>query len=252
TKNIWTKIKEKISIPDIITLDNGRCECLNGQEHPENPSCEYNESEDILYCHKCQTTMDVIQVYAIIYNLDKPEAIKELVKQYNIEYGEYDKEYIKTEKEIEELFQDFTKKCHKKLLNNKEYYESIKNRRDFTDNTMEASKIGLFDDSIKDYMDTTYSNKLLQNAGFKKHAKKDKKKKGKLYWLCGKRFVYPYLDRKHNPYYFIYRLINSEPDFNKNAKYIKQIKTKYIKEKPFWIRFVKKTEGFAYNHGRYY
>jgi len=240
-KNIWSKIKEKITIPDIISLENGRCECLLGQSITgENPSCQYNELEDILFCHKCNKGMNVIQVYAIINNLNNSNAIKEIVKQYKIEFGEYDKKYIKTESEIEELFQNFMEKCHKKLINNKEHYESIKNRRDFTDNTMETFKIGLFDDSIKDYMETTYSNELLKNAGFKSHSKKDKEKKGKLFWKWGKRFVYPYLNRNHNPYYFIYRLIDSEPDFNKNAKYIKQIKTKYIKEKPFGLNSIKK------------
>ncbi len=226
-KNIWAKIKEKITIPDIITLENGRCECLRFG-NTTTPSCQYNDSEDILYCHKCQNTMDVIQVYAIINNLDKPEAIKELVKQYKIDYGEYDEIYIKTEEEISEIFINFMEKCHKNLLD-KELYEFVKNKRDFTDKTMKVFKIGLFDNSIKKYINKTYSKEFLQNAGFLNE---------KGYWIFGKRIVYPYLDQNNKPKYFIYRLIDSEPDFRKKAKYIKQRKTKYIKEIPFGLNSI--------------
>lgn len=234
-KNIWTKIKEKISIPEIITLENGRCDCLFGQTVAgENPACQYNEFDDILYCHKCQTTMDVIQVYAISNNLERSEAIKELVKQLKIEFGKYDENYIKTEKEIDELFQDFMEKCHKNLVNSK-YYEVVKNKRDFTDNTMEMFKIGLFNDSIKEYIEKKYSKELLQNAGFVF--------KNSLKWNFGKRIVMPYLDRNDNPYYFIYRLIDSEPDDYPNSKYRKQIKTDWVKEKPFGLNSLKKQKG---------
>jgi len=227
-KNIWIKIKEKITIPDIITLESGRCDCLFGQSVAgENPSCQYNEFEDILFCHKCNKGMDVIQVYAIIHNLERSEAILELVKQLKIEFGEYDEKYIETEEKIHELFQDFMEKCHKNLLDN-EYYELIKNKRDFTDNIMKSFKIGLFDDSIKDYINKTYPKELLYNAGFK-----NKKR-----WIFGKRIVYPYLDRNNNPCYFIYRLIDSEPDSKPNAKYLKQRKTEYIKEKPFGLNSI--------------
>nr|BDI55178.1 MAG: DnaG-like DNA primase [uncultured archaeon] len=210
-KNIWTKIKEKITIPEIITLENERCECLFGQSVAgENPACQYNSFDDILFCHKCQKTMDVIEVYAITNNLERPEAIKELVKQLKIEFGKYDEKYIETEEQIYKLFIDFMEKCHKNLLDS-EYYTSIKNKRGFTDKTMEMFKIGLFNDSIKKYINNTYSNKLLHNAGFKNYSKKDKEKRGKLYWILrNDKIVYPYLDRNRAPRYFIYRKIDKE------------------------------------------
>ena len=234
-KDIWTKIKEKVIIPDILNLENGRCECLNGQDHPENPSCQYNDSEDVLYCHRCQSTMDVIQVYAIINNLERSEAISELVKQYGIKFGKYDEAYIKTESEIDKSFKDFMKKCYTNLCNNKKLYSFVKENRGFSDRTMEVFNIGLFDDTIKEYMNKKYSNEILQKGGFKDFSKKDKKKVGKLFWKFGKRIVYPYLNRNIVPKYFIYRLIDSEPDFNDKAKYVKQMKTQFIEEIPFGL-----------------
>ncbi|GAG76739.1 unnamed protein product, partial [marine sediment metagenome] len=61
---------------------------------------------------------------------------------------------------------------------------------------------------------------------------------GKLYWKWEKRIVYPYFDQNNYPKYFIYRLIDDEPDFNPNAKYMKQIKTEYVQEIPFGLNSI--------------
>lgn len=224
---IWVRIKEKVKIPDLIQLENNRCECLqSGNPTTNNPSCRYYNTDETLHCHKCQKTMDVIQVYAIINNLEHSEAIKSLAKQYNIPFGKVDREYIKKEKETHDLFQDFMIKCNTNPEFQNKYAPIEMKKRGFTKKTIERFKIGLFDDSIKSYMIATYSKELLLNAGFIN-------RKGN--WSFNKRIVYPYLDQNNNPKYFIYRLIDSEPDFNKNAKYVKQYKTKYVKEIPFGL-----------------
>ena len=225
-KNIWTKIKEKITIPELISIDGNRGLCLVNP-NPENPALQYNEYDDIAYCYRCGKAMDVIQIYAILNNLERSDAIKELVKQYKIEFGKYDEKYIKTEEEIHELFEDFTTKCYENLVDS-EYYEFVKNKRDFTDETMKMFKIGIFDDSVKKYINKTYPRELLYNAGFRNKRK----------WIFGKRIVYPYFDRNGNSRYYIYRLIEAEPDSYPNAKYRKQRKTEYIKEIPFGLNSI--------------
>lgn len=234
TKKIWDLIKEKVKIPDLVQLEDNRCECLQFG-NTTTPSCQYNDMNEILYCHKCKKTMDVIKVYAILNNLEHSEAIKTLAKQYDIPFGKVDEKHIKIEKEIQKLFQDFMEKCHNNSEFQNKYALIEMKKRGFTKETIETFKIGLFDDSIKDYMNITYSKELLQNAGFKDYSKKDKEKKGKLYWKWGKRIVYPYLNQNNKPEYFIYRLIDSEPDFNENAKYIKQLRTDFVQEIPFGL-----------------
>ncbi|HUS49144.1 MAG TPA: hypothetical protein VMZ91_03210, partial [Candidatus Paceibacterota bacterium] len=120
-------------------------------------------------------------------------------------------------------------KCHNNPKFQNKYAFIEMKKRGFIKETIENFKIGLFDGSIKKYMDTTYSKDDLQKAGFIN-------KKGN--WSFDKRIVYPYLDQNNKPKYFIYRLIDSKPDFNKEAKYIKQIKTIYVKEIPFGLNSI--------------
>ena len=229
---IWEKIKQKVNITDLVQLENGRCECLRFG-NTSSPSCAYYPESETLHCHKCQKTMDVIEVYTILNNLEHSEAIKNLAKQYNIPFGKVDQEYIKKEKEIHDLFQDFMIKCNTNPEFQNKYTPIEIKKRGFTKEIIERFKIGLFDDSIEKYMNTTYSKELLLNAGFIN-------RKG--FWSFGKRIVYPYLDQNNNSKYFIYRLIDSEPDFNKKAKYVKQIKTEYIKEIPFGLNSLNLTK----------
>ncbi len=184
---------------------------------------------EILYCHKCKKVMDVIEVYAILNNLERSEAINKLAKQYNIPFGKMDQKQIEIEKKVQYIFIDFMMKCHNNPIFQNKYVLIEMKKRGFTKETIENFKIGLFDGSIKKYMNATYSKDDLQKAGFIN-------KKGN--WSFDKRIVYPYLDQNNKPQYFIYRLIDSDPDFNKKAKYIKQIKTIYIKEIPFGLNSI--------------
>jgi DNA primase len=206
---IWEKIKEKAKIPDLVNLtENNYGECLvHGNE--TGTSTKYYEDSELLHCHKCDKTFDVIGVYKTINNIDRKTAIKDLAKEYNIKFEEHDNEYIETSKQIDDLFIDFMEKCHNNLNFQNRYFFLTMKRRGFTKQTVKDFKIGLFDNSIKEYLEETYSEELLQKAGFIN-------KKGN--WSYSKRIVFPYLDRNNKPKYFIYRLIDSDPDFNKNAR----------------------------------
>ena len=64
---------------------------------------------------------------------------------------------------------------------------------------------------------------------------------GNLNWYIGKRIVYPYLNIKNEPVYFIYRLLDNEPDFREKAKYVKHRK-EYIEEILFGLNSLNKTD----------
>ncbi|HUS49143.1 MAG TPA: CHC2 zinc finger domain-containing protein [Candidatus Paceibacterota bacterium] len=99
TRKIWDQIKEKVKIPDLVQLKNNRCECLQFG-NTTTPSCQYYEDSETLHCHKCKKTMDVIEVYAVLNNIERSEAIKKLAKQYNIPFGNVDQKQIEIEKKV--------------------------------------------------------------------------------------------------------------------------------------------------------
>ncbi|MFX1503557.1 MAG: DUF5906 domain-containing protein, partial [Promethearchaeota archaeon] len=234
-------IIEKVKIPDLINLDSdNHCICpFKGNTPPNRSFVYYPYSETWCCFHPDCKGGDVIHLFQQLNNIfTYNEALYEMAKQYNISFGKVDKKYIERETEIHELFQDFMEKCHSNPEFQNKYKLIEMKKRGFTEETIERFKIGLFDDSIKEYLTSKYSEKLLYDAGFKDFSVKDKAKRGKLYWKWGKRIVYPYFDQNDNPRYFIYRVIDLEPDFAKNNKYMKQMKTEYVQEIPFGLNSI--------------
>jgi hypothetical protein len=228
---IWEKIKQKVSIPEIYpkTLNNNnRGDCCNHQ-NTKSASFQYYPETKSWSCYSCGVGGDVIKLYSYIHNLNQNHTIKEMCENYNIEFEAYDKEYYKTYEEIKEIFKEFMEKCHNNLNFKQDYKKDLMNRRGFTLETIELFKIGLFDDSIKKYIENKYPKKLLQETGFLSE-------KGN--WIIGKRIIYPYLNQNNEPMYFIFRLIDFEPDFRPKDKYVKQRKTDYVKEIPFGLNSI--------------
>ncbi len=240
TGKIWDKIIESVSIPEIYpkTLDSngyGECAIRNSKSktafnyHPETRSwCCWSCGSAK---HNCNINGgDVISLYAHIHNIDRWEAIRDLAKEYKIPFKPKEsKEEIETKTKIEAIFIDFMIKCYNNLKNS-EYYDFVIKKRGFTEETMEEFNIGLFDKSVKKDIEKTYNNEELKIAGFKSENNN---------WIIGKRIVYPYLDINGKPIYFIYRLIDSEPDFNKNAKYVKQKVTDFVQNMLFGYNSLK-------------
>jgi len=226
-KPIWDKIKETVFIPDIYPypLDSyGKADCYFNPTHPQkSPSFNYHSETETWYCWQCKKGGSIIELYAHLNNIDRRTAIVELAQKYNLYSESISQEEIDKKEKTSEILKDFCDKCYENLKNSK-YLEYEKNKRGFTTDNIEFFKIGLFDDTIKNYMDNKYSNEELIDAGLKNN-------KGN--WAMGKRIVYPYLNINNEPIYFIYRLIDSEPDFRKDSKYIKQYVTNYVQNELF-------------------
>lgn len=238
---VWDLIREKVKIPDLINLDSdNHAICpFKGNTPPNRSFVYYPETESWSCFHPDCGGGTVIHLFQHLNGIPTyNEAIKNMAIQYKIPFGTVDQEQIEIEKEVHYIFIDFMVKCHNNPEFQNKYALIEMKKRGFTKKTLDNFNIGLFDNSIKKYMEKMYSNELLQNAGFKDFSKKDKEKKGKLYWKIGKRIVYPYLDQNNAPQYFIYRLIDSEPDFNKKAKYIKHLRTDFVREIPFGLNSI--------------
>lgn len=239
---LWEKIINSVEIPDIypktlsLELTNNRYYRGECALHPNTSGDSFRYFPDTkswnCFHQPCKTGGDVINLHAHIENIDYKDAMFELAKQYKIPFDKFDKEKIDTIIKIESIYKDYAEKCHENLKKSK-YYELEKQKRRFTDDTMNFYPVGLVDRTIQKYMESKYIEDLLIKAGFINE-------KGYGHWICGKRIVYPYLDRKLGQKFFIHRGINSEPDFRKDKKgkpikYIKLIKTEYIDEIPFGL-----------------
>jgi len=226
-KTLREKIIEKVNILDVYpyssTLKNDRGVCeLKGQNTYSPSFVVYDNSS--WNCFSCGRGGSVIDLYSHLHNISYRDSILELAREYKIEISEEEKEKLSKLEEIKKCFDYFTTICHKNLKQS-EYYEKIKEKRKFSDALMNEYRIGLFDESIKNEMERKFDKQLLFDAGILND---------KANWYFGKRIVFPYLNLRKEPVYFIFRKIDDSPDFME-AKYVKLHKTSFVQEELFGI-----------------
>lgn len=211
-EEIQKKIEENISIPGLVNLKHNRSECIiEGNPTSHSPSFEYFPTTDSWFCHKCNVGGNVIALFAHINNMTYKEAFVDLCKTYKIPLKKQSKKEIEDFSNVQDLHEEFTDLCHQNLLKSK-YYNFVKKKRGFTDDIIKKFKIGLIDKKIQLSISKKYPTEILYKGGFIS-AKKN--------WMFGKRIVYPYLNSSNKTIYYIFRLIDEEPDFKPKAKYIK-------------------------------
>jgi len=225
------QIIDKVSITEIYPKSlnrqkRGHC-CTH--DNTDSPSFTYYPHTSSWYCWSCKKGGSVIDLYSHVNNLSYKDSLYELAESYKIDISPEELKIIEKKSSIYEIFDFFCDICHKNLLKS-EYLEDVKERRGFNDEIISEFRIGIFDDSIKEEMEKNVEQQNLFDAGFLNE---------NLHWYIGKRIVYPYLNMRKEPVYFIYRLIDSEPDFRKDAKYIKHRK-EYIQENLFGLNSLNK------------
>ncbi|MGV9141311.1 MAG: CHC2 zinc finger domain-containing protein, partial [Promethearchaeota archaeon] len=224
---IWGRVKNEVDIRDVYpkTLNSrGRGECML-HENTSSPSFQVYPG-NTWTCFSCKHTGeeikggDVIDCYAHLHRKSRIEAVRELAEQYGINPGDYDpeeyREYLDNLHTQKQVFRIFARLCYDELLSS-EHYDRIKRERGFTEETIEEFKIGLFNNNVRNRMQSDFGDLELIKYGFKTISEDN----GRGNWIMGNRIVYPYLDNNQDPVYFIYRRIESDVDFRENAKYIK-------------------------------
>lgn len=222
-------IKDKVKIPDLIELDyQNAAVCPFQGNSPGNKSFKYYPETESWCCfhsdeHSDCTGGHVIHLYMKTHKISFGEAAFEMCKEFNIEVTitEKTKEEIKMQANVEKAWETLSLLCQRQLLNNKELYDAVKQKRGFTIETMQQLRIGLFDNDIKNSMEDLFSKEILFEAGFLG--------KGKQNWITGRRIVYTYFGMNKKPIYFIFRLIPEKPDYAPNRKYIKLSVNEVIK-----------------------
>ncbi|MBD3194618.1 MAG: hypothetical protein GF317_06145 [Candidatus Lokiarchaeota archaeon] len=226
---IIEELKNTLSISHIYPkrLRHNRGECAL-HENSSSPSFVYYPDKNSWHCFSCGVGGDVINLYAHIHNLTNSEAIKKLAKQEGISFSDEQKIYYRIQDNIKKVFEKVAYIAHTELKDSK-LYEKIKKQRGFTDDTMEMFKVGLYNKSIDTLIKEKLGEEALIKSGFLTE-------KGTNYFK--KRVIYPYINQQGVPTYFIYRIVDADPDFMKDAKYIKHRKTDHIQEPLFGINSI--------------
>jgi hypothetical protein len=221
--NLRQHIIDNVSIssvyPHSLRGNRGICAFKSSQKSPS--FVLYGDSWSCWSCkhnNRQYTGGDVINLKANLDNISYSEALHILAKENGIQMSEQDKIIMDQRATVKEIHEYFAKLCEENLQNSK-YFDFVKEKRGFPDEFMKKKRIGLVDRKIQRNMNDTYTKLELQWAGLLND-------KGN--WICGKRIVYPYFDISNHPNYFIYRLIDAEPDYSKDAKYMKM----YVKGSP--------------------
>jgi len=221
--NLRDRIINEISILDVYPyeLTNNRGVCEKKGKNTKSPSFVYYPHTNTWSCFSCGTGGDVINLHSHINDLSYKESLFILAKELKISISPEEKKYHEKLDKIHECFRFFQKICHENFLKSS-YFEEIKKRRGFSEETIKTYKIGFCNINVQRIMEEKYDKDFLLDAGFLN----DKNN-----WYIKNRIVYPYLNFKNEPIYFIYRKIGEEPGY----KYIKHHKTKYIRESIFGI-----------------
>lgn len=221
----YNRIKEEFDIRLFLEMtNNDRCKCPECGNETGDSAQVY---DDHVVCFKCGNSgYDVISLYQMQNNLSSYfEAALELGKEKNI-YPEFiNEETMKKQSDIFEILDVFCDKCQNALKNEKQLYEKIKNKRGFTDKTMNEFRIGYISNEVMRFMQENYEPGMLIEAGLITNSG---------YFLNQKtnRIVYPYLDIRKKAKYFIYRHLEDEPS---ERKYVKHQVTEFVTNQVFGL-----------------
>ena len=155
--------------------------CLNPEHNDKHPSMSYDDKKNIVHCFSCNSSYDIISLYALNNNLDNNKDFKKIVEDLSLKYGiknnltdkEQRNNYINAKKtDIKKV--DYTKyinKC-KKDIDKSDYLI----KRGLSEKTIKKYNIGY---DLKERMiilpisNTCYLGRYVDDTkGFKHHKPK--------------------------------------------------------------------------------
>ena len=92
--------------------------CLNPQHDDKHPSMSYDDKRNIVKCFSCNSSYDIISLYALNNNLDNNKDFKKIVEdlalKYNVNYQKPNKtDTIKKVTNVTPKKEDYTKYINK-------------------------------------------------------------------------------------------------------------------------------------------
>lgn len=129
--------------------------CLNPTHDDKNPSMSYDSKRNIVKCFACNTSYDIISLYALNNNLDNKKDFKKIVddlaQKYNINTNNSKRIARETVQKVTQKKEDYTKyinKC-KKNIDKTDYLIN----RGISDNLQKKYNIG-YDDKLELILDS--------------------------------------------------------------------------------------------------
>jgi DNA primase len=61
--------------------------CLNPEHNDKHPSMSYDDKKNIVHCFSCNSSYDIISLYALNNNLDNNKDFKKIVEDLSLKYG---------------------------------------------------------------------------------------------------------------------------------------------------------------------
>lgn len=239
-------IRQKILIPDLIHLEHNRAECIIlGNPTSHNPSFEYYPSTNTWRCHKCKKGGNAIALHSHINNITYEESWKALCDQLKITISPLSKKESELYLKTKECLKKFIELCHENLLNS-DHLNYLKQKRNFTNETIKEFKLGLYNNKIKEKMNNLFPKIILYEAGLTSNDR---------YWYSKQNsIVYPYLNINKNPVYCIFRRVETDTDYDPERRFKKLKTRKFITNEIFGLNSISKfrnadeiiiTEGIA-------
>ena len=119
-EEIKTHLKDYLEEKGLSTRHN--FSCISGTHEDKNPSMSYDEKRDIIKCFSCNSSYDLISLYAKDNNLDNSKDFKQIIDElalkYNIDTKENKTDTIKKVTKVTPKKEDYTKyinKCKKDI-----------------------------------------------------------------------------------------------------------------------------------------
>lgn len=230
--NAAEKINSEVDIKTVISdltgerpsqSDKVRCPFHDDTE----PSLHIYDETNTWYCFGCNRGHTVIDFVMEYNDLDFQEGLRWLSDEYVISIDGMDEEdldaYRRKKREREEVYEvldRFTKLCEERLdeakIDDKTIKQYIKDKRSFTDETVDNHRIGYCDEDVIESLRNEFSESRLQQAGI---LVKRKNIEDSLTPHYNDRIVYPYLQFGHTVYTIGQKTKNT-PEWSK-AKYKK-------------------------------
>lgn len=215
------KIKERLGIIDVIgsyidiekSGSNFKAKCPF--HHEKTPSFYISPERQSYYCFGCGVKGDIFTFVQEFEGVDFVASLKMLADRAGVEIEKFEKNGVKTERELYEVLEDATKFFQNNLKNNNEALLYIK-KRNLSIESLRTWRLGLaLDDwrSLKEYLSSLgYSHKEMLDAGLIKE-----NEKGESYDRFRDRIMFPIFDTAGRVIAFSGRIIHPSES---EAKYL--------------------------------
>jgi len=227
------RINEKVRIQELIrnltgetVNSSGKISCPLSSHEDGNPSFHIYATTNTWWCYGCDSGFSIIDFVMKYKGLPFEEALRWLSDEYDISIEDDDLQRFRDRqeerREIYVVMDRFSEICHKRIdeaeIEGETVREHIRDKRNFTDKTIDEHKIGYCDAEVIKKLREEYDETNLLNAGILVKQEEGESCTRPYY---NNRIIYPYQYLRHTVY-TIGRKTDNTPEWSE-AKYKKHL-----------------------------